>query len=301
MIVKDTEQDKQACEVEVEARREKNLKSESPGAGLVQRRWDEMTGIRGNNWRATEQSESSLKDLISSIESADAKVFNSCSLYYGSKGTIVLHLGNSIRDSQVRSLIHLDWKRVRGSLEDITANLKKVEDPIQFFQFPSSGDNTSKNDSEVLTDPHIAEREDPDMPTGEMVSALPHVDENAVVFENEEKKLITEQLLKIHRALSRGAVPTIINADTCRLIADRLIEEGKEAEESNKHYINKLRQKIAELETKNLRLERAYNAMDQMIKEQGIEARHQRRAKAARRPQHGWNNSASKWIDSSVP
>jgi hypothetical protein len=55
-----------------------------------------------------------------------------------------------------------------------------------------------------------------------------------------------------------------------------LIEEGKEAEERNKHYINELKQKIAELETKSVMLERAYDAMDQMIKEQGIEARHQR-------------------------
>ena len=174
-------------------------------------------------------------------------------MYYGAGGTIAIHLTKTVRLSQIRNLIHLDWQNVSGSIEVIKANLKKVENLIQMFQFSSSGDNTSINYSEIWTDPNIAYGQVRDMPEGEMVSALPHVSANshqlrlekAVVFENEEKKRITEQLLKIHRAVSRGLVPAIINADACQLIADRLIEEDKEAEESNQHNVNKRKQKIA--------------------------------------------------------
>lgn len=264
--------------------------------------------MRSNNWYLKALPKSGLDDLISSLQSPDCEEIFKCStLYYGKRGTAVLHLNTTIRVNRIRKVMSLDWENAQGSIKAIVADLEATESPIEKFQFPLmdkmsvnvSETSLSKVDSSGRQEAFIPEPEVGSLSSPVVMDSRQKRLEKALLSENEEKKRITQELFKVYRALSGGAVPAVINPDACRLIADRLIEENNVHEELNRRYIANLKQQIAELETKNQMLERAYHALDQLSREQGMKARQLRRVKVIRKSQHGWDKSASTWVDPS--
>ena len=263
--------------------------------------------LRGNNWRIADLSEASFNSLASSLQGPDCEeIFKSSTLYYGSGGTAVLHLSTTIRLNRIRNVMDLDWKTVQGSIDSIVSNLKAAESPLKILRF-SSVDKKSANISLISTRREdAAERLGAEI-TGEpeAAAALSPVNvnhyyqrlEKALTSENEEKKRITQQFLRIHQEIFGGSVPEKINADVCKQIADKMISKNTVGEKRNCNYIFQLERQITVLQSKNQKLERAYSELDQFSKEQGMEAKQHRRQKAVRKSQRGWDNSASTWVD----
>jgi hypothetical protein len=293
--------------------------------------------MRGNNWQVADLSEASFHELASSLQRLQSpdceEIFKGSTLYYGNGGTAVLHMKPTIRINRIRSALRLDWKAVPGSIESIVADLNATESPVRSRHFSPREKKSAKilltsskrEDKIHRAKPVSAGRARQIMPTPIQVYTASGLDadsttepeaasalspenihhrylrlEGALVSENEEKKRITQQLLRIYHALSGGSVPEIIDADACEQIADRMISANDVEEERNLSHISQLQQQIADLQSKNQKLERAYSALDQLNKKQGMEARQNRRLKAVRKSQHGWSDSASAWVDRST-
>ena len=117
----------------------------------------------------------------------------------------------------------------------------------------------------------------------------------ANAFENSEKKAITESLIKLYREFSGEAIPEVINAEACRIMAESLIKKLKELEQLQESFVFELQGKIAELQSKNRKLENANADLKKFIDKQDNAAKQQRKVKAQRTSEHGWGMAASDW------
>ena len=117
----------------------------------------------------------------------------------------------------------------------------------------------------------------------------------ATAFENSEKKAITESFIKLYREFSGEAIPAVINAKACKVMAESLIRQLKAVEQRQECFVSKLQGTIAELQSKNRKLEKAKANLKELVDKQDHAAKQQRKAKAQRRPEHGWGMSASAW------